>query len=483
MIIKTNWKLNTNNDFELVSIENQANNSILTMQEMLFADNTYYVDNLSRFGVYFMHFLLQNGYKSVTELKELKQNTFFTTMHAGECNSFLVQTKNGLVRLLNFSKKFGVDFAGYEQNQMLVDYAEQQHRYGNSIGADAYDELLATIWGGKTNNLINRELMRRHYPIIKDKLLKEAKKHTSGVQLYTRGKYSGVYNYDQQSAYPSQLLSCTPTGKPIYTYKTIEKVPKTYWYIVKIAFFNLQLTAGFDWLALHKTNGYIVLTKELYALFLETYSADVLVKEIVAFKTIKGRFDKFINKNVLDGKMHATNRVIAKYNKYIANSVIGYMGRNTATKINKFTWSKGKCAVKQCKQEIDPIYLPVYLFVQGKQKAEFVRTLNRYDGIIYANTDGFFTTNEINTERLNARYTTDLGAYKYKCEYAELYINSINGYVGITTEGEIDNCLAGMSMDALIYPGQYEQQQFTYHLDQVTNSLVVHRTTIQQQRN
>ena len=483
MIIKTNWKLNTKNDFELVSIENQANNSVLTMQDLLIADNVYYVDNLSRFGVYFMHFLLQKGYKSVVELKEIKKNTFFTTMHAGECNSFLFSNNcGGIIKMLNFDKKFGVEFADYEQNQLLVDYAESNHRFGNSIGADAYDELLATIWGQKTNTIINRELMRRHYPIIKDKMLKEAKKQTSGLQMFKRGKYSNIFHYDQQSAYPSQLLSCTPTGKPIY-YKTLEKVPKTYWYIVKIAFFNLRLINGIDWLGLHKTNGYLVLTKELYALFLETYAADTIIKEIMAFKTIKGRFDKFIDKNIIAGKIHAKTPIIAKYNKCIANSVIGYMGRNTATQINNFTWSRGKCVVKQQKQELDPIYLPVYLFVQGKQKAEFIRTLNRYNGIIYANTDGFFTDTEINAEQLNARYTTELGAYKCKCQYADLYINSINGYVGITTYGEIDNCLAGMSMDALIDPAQYEQQQFTYHLDRATEQLVVHRTTIKQQRN
>lgn len=484
MIIKTNWKLNTKNDFELVSIENQENNSILTMQEMLFADNVYYVDNLSRFGVYFMQFLLKNKYKCVIDLKELKNaRTFFTTMHAGECNSFLVHTDNGTtIRLLNFTKKFGVDFADYAQNQLLVDYAQSMHRFGNSLGADAYDELLATIWKYKNDSIINRELMRRHYPVINDKTLTTAKKYTSGVQLFKRGKYYNVFHYDQQSAYPSQLLSCTPTGKPIYSYKNLENIPKTYWYVVKIAFFNLKLNSKYDWLCLHKTNGYLVLTKELYALFLETYAADIIIKEIIAFKTIKGRFDRFIKQNVVDGKIHAKTPVIAKYNKYIANAVIGYFGRNTNQNINNFTWKKGKCIVKQHKHAIDPIYLPIYLFVQGKQKAEFIRTLNRTDGVIYANTDGFFTEQQVSIEKLNARFTDDLGAYKCKCEYAELYVNSINGYVGITTYGEVDNCLAGMSMSSLIYPEQYEQQQFTYHIDQATEQLVIHRTIVGQQR-
>lgn len=477
MIIKTNWKLNTNNDFELINIVNQANNAVFTMTDLLIADNVYYVDNLARFGVYFMQFLLKNGYKSVTKLEELTTNTFFTTMHHGECNGFYVKT-NDLIRFINFDKKFGVEFADYDQNKMLVDYAEETHRTGNSLGADAYNEFAITIWGVKKDNVINRQLMRRDYPIINNDTLNLAKRYTSGLQLFCKGKYTNVYHYDQQSAYPAQLLNNTPIGAPIKSYKNIENIPKLYWYVVKFAFFNLKLKHGIEWLGLNKTFGFLSLTKELYELFLSTYSADIVIKDIVVFKTRKDHFKRFITKNIIDGKIYAKNRIIAKYNKYIANSLIGYFGRNIVTNTNKFTWNKGKCSVKTIKSKIDPIYLPVYLYVQGKQKAEFIKTLNRIDGVIYANTDGFFTTKPLNIDLLNSRFTTDLGAYKHKCTYAELYINSINGYAGITTDGEVDNCLAGMSMAMLIDPTQYEQQQFTYHTDITTEHLTIHRVYV-----
>lgn len=482
MFLLTKWQLNCKNEYELQQIINQENNAILTLNDLFFADNQYYLDNLDRFSIYLLNFLLCKGFKNVSNLDDLKENTFFTILHGGECNAFYVQTTHRIT-FYNFKKKFGVSFKDYKTNKKLLDYAIENHRTLASLGADAYNEFLHTIFRPKKDAGANKKLMREDYPILKDKMLEKAKKYCAGYQFYLKGDYNNVYNYDQASAFPSQLLTRTPTGSPKKDIKTLDKVPNNYWYCVDIIYFNLKLKYGHDWLKSDSlpTHGHLYLTKELYELFIETYTADFKIVGILAFKTVRNRFNKFVDKNVIQGKIHEQDKEIAKYNKYIANSLIGYCGRNIDVKTNTFKLKNGICIVNTKKQKIDPLYLPLYLYVNGKQKAEFIRTLNRTNGIIYANTDGFITTEPQPLNKLNSRITGDLGAYKYKCEYAIIHIETINGYAGITTYGEIDNTIAGMRLENIITPEQYAQQDYTYFVEYTTPELKVKRVDIKLQ--
>ena len=479
MFLLTKWKLNCKNEYELQQIVNQENDDILTINDLLFADNKYYLDNLDRFSIYLLNFLLCKGFKNVSDLDDLKENTFFTILHNGECNAFYIQTTHKIT-FYNFKKKFGINFKDYKTNKLLLDYAEENHRNFASLGADAYNEFIHTLFRPKKDPNANKKLMRDDFPILKDKMLEKAKKFCAGYQFYKKGDYNNVYNYDQASAFPSQLLNRTPTGSPKKDIKSLEQIPTNYWYCVDIIYFNLKLKFGHDWLKIDglPSHGHLYLTKELHELFLETYTADYKIVDILAFKTVRNRFNKFVEKNVIKGKLNCKNPNIAKYNKYIANSLIGYCGRNLSVKINQFKLKNKKCIVKSKTKQIDPLYLPLYLYVNGKQKAEFIKTLNRIDGIIYANTDGFIVTQPQNLNKLNSRITGELGAFKYKCEYEILHIETINGYAGITTFGEVDNTIAGMRLEHIISPEQYAQQDFTYYIEYTTPELKVKRVDI-----
>lgn len=457
----------------LKSLIDQETGERLSLEEALSftEDTTLYIDNLNILYAYLLKYLLSN-LKLTCALNNLrlKKNTFSYSAKDGSCSNVAVMLECKIM-FISFGAKFGIDFRKeYAENLELLEYAHERGRTASSVGSDAYNEFLSTLFRPKEKATANRQAMRDSYPIIKltDELL-QAKELCAGYQYVQQGRYSKAYNYDQASAYPAQLIGSTPTGKP-YIFKKLNQIPKSYFYLVTFYYFDLKVKENFlNFLDLYKTAGKLTLTEHLYKQFKKHYEANIDIEKYTAFKTRARRFDKFINANALDGKENEPRRHIAKYNKFIVNSLIGYSGRNTQITYTTARLVNNKLIQSKKIAKIDTIYLPLYLYAVGKAKAEFVDTLQQhYDKLIYANTDGFITCEPLDLKQLNREYTGQLGRYKADAEYTQLYIESINGYAGIKTDGSIDNTISGMTIDSIITPQAYEERSFSYTVNEIT---------------
>ena len=486
MIYKTlqvDFELDSNNEYEIKSIIiDKFSYSNLTFFPFIKfqwkEDTTFYVNDLDKFYIYLIKFLLKTGYKNTTE--ELKDRTFSFAYKSGKCSN--VKIKDGiLIQFVNFKSKFGVEFGTDIENQELIEYAQQKGRLACSLGADAYNEFIRTILHpNRYNDYIAHQIMRQedHFPIFEySQELLEAKENVSGYQMSVSGTYNNLIEYDLESSYPAQLLCNTPCGLPKY-YNCIEDVPSTYFKIITFSFFNCNLKPNKIEFLNIASIGEITLTERMFELFKENYTATIKIKKIIAFKTQKSPFKKFITENIINGKKNEPRKHIAKYNKYIGNSIIGYMGRNTTT-IQNTAKLNSNIEIDSFNKTIDPIYLPVYLCVLDRAKSEFIKIIQKHKNkIVYANTDGFLATEPLNVDLLNSNNSLQIGNYRSKNKYVYIYIECINGYSGILETGELDNTISGMTFERLIAPEDYRNRTFEYYINTATPNGTIRKQTI-----
>lgn len=476
MLYILNALKNDNNIYKLQNIIKQETGEILTIEEFLKLEGNAYCDNLNIAFMELIKVLFNLGYKN--DFKADNKKYFNFMYKAGECLQINIRHENNkILHIINFEKKFLQEFSTYEENKTLIEYAIKNNRLSNSIGHDAFNEFLKIAFKTKKQELnINacREIFRRDYPILDYDLLTQAKKYTSGYQIAKRGLYNDIYEYDITSSYPSQLVNDTPEGYPIL-FNDIEDIPTTYFYIIKFTAFDINIKPNkIDFLDTDKKNiNTFVLTQHLFNLFKKNYTYTILkIKSIIAFKTRKGRFNEFIKKNIIDGKINAKNEHIAKYNKAIANSLTGYFGKNTQKEIIKVEKNGNKYNFITDTIQTDPVYLPIYLYVTGKAKAEFINTLQNTakNGIIYANTDGFLTNIKLDINALNIGRFGVLGTFKEKHLFKKIYIDCINGYSAEDYAGNIYNSISGLTTLNKLSVEQYEHRTFDYYCNEIDDN-------------
>ena len=479
MIYNINVKKDKSNIFKIENIIDQETGEVITLEQLLSLSGTIFVSNLNIAFFEIIKKLKNLKFRNV--YNATKKNQFSFAYKNGECYSIRLY-RDKLLIISNFEKKFLREFGDYETNKKLVDYSIFKNRNSSSIGRDAFNEWLQSVFKCK-NHTINinacMNIFRQDYPVIKNDFLETAKTYTSGYQIAKRGYYHNVYNYDIISSFPSQLLNDTPVGLP-REFDSFDNMPTSYWYIVKFTALDIVCKDNcIDFLECNNSNIHtFVLTKHLFELFKTTYTFKILkIKRIQAFKTRHDRFIDFVYNNVIAGKLNEFDPIISKYNKGVANSIVGYFGKNTTRISCKFIGN----TIHYKNEECEPIYLPLYLFVTGKAKAEFIRTINRIglDNIIYANTDGILTSNPVKLERLNYGRVGQIGIFKQKPIFKEIYIDCINGYSAITEDGKIDNTISGMKPLSPVSVADYMNNTFDYVINEITTQgvqeHVIHR--------
>lgn len=451
---------------------NNLNNFIATI-DLYQQDTIFYCNDLDKFYIYLIYYLVSMfNYENVE--KAIKCRQFSYSYKNGQCSNIkLCNRFNTRILFVNFKCKFGLEYLDDQTNWELIEYATEHGRNGCSLGADAYNEFIQTLLPPtRYMDFVAHKIMRNgdHYPIFKYNIdLLEAKENVAGFQFCKAGDYQDLFEYDISSSYPSNLLTDMPRGLP-KMYKTLEEVPSTYFKIVKFTYFNCEPLTNIKWVQTSGM-GQLCLTERLFELFKITYRANIVIKYIYAFKTQKSPFKKFVYNNAVIGKLNEPRKYIAKYNKYIVNAIIGYMGRNTYTVKNSIKTNSTHSLIKTIEEEkeIDPIYLPVYLSVLDKAKSAFIKTILKHtDTIVYANTDGFLSTMPLNIDLLNIHNSLPIGNYRAKTLYKQIHIECINGYAGITDTGEIDNTISGMTLEEIITPEQYKHKQFKYYIQEPT---------------
>ena len=481
MIYKINIQ-QINNRYVADGVIDLESGELLELATFLSGTGKQYVTNLSFAFSEISKQLEVMGYEST--FKAENAQSYSMAYKDGTCTAMKIMHQSGELRLIDFESKFLQSFEdiGLANAQLLIDYSEAKNRTSMSLGGDAFNEFLTKTFRVKGREISPsgvRKFYREDLPIIDDTILEEAKTLTSGYQYARTGYYYDIHSYDISKSYSSQLLNDLPIGKP-KEFKSLKQVPESYWYVGKTTYFDIKVKEGrIDFAHCDGANvRTIVLTKHLQQLFEENYTFSLkLVKRIVGFKTRRAMAHNFIHSNVLDTQIAP---VLVKYNKAIANSIVGYMGKNTRTIRSRIANHNGKYKIEYRVEDTEPVYLPIYLYVTGKAKAEFIRTLQNIglEHIIYANTDGLLTDITLDENRLNFGRHSTIGVFKYKGTYKELYIECINGYCGQFTDGTLDNTLSGMRVLSPLTAEQYSTGHFDYVLNEYQDDGYIHRTII-----
>lgn len=468
-ILHTKFELRENGEFAIKELKIDGNSlflhQLLTVQE----DTTYYVDDLNILYIYIIKFLKDNDI------------SFDFSYKNGKCSNIKVTNGTTHIFFVNYKSKFGIDFdeQNEENNIKIMNYAISHGRNRLSLGADAYNEFLHTIFKQKAEENANHKLIRENFPVFPyTETMLEAKKNVYGYQYAKPGRYKNIFDYDISGSYPASAFCDTPEGFP-QEYDCIENVPKSYFKIIKFTYYNCKLKNNGISFVKTKSMGQLVLTQRLFEEFLSNYDVKVKIKKIIAFKTRKSMFAKFITQTVIHGKTLEKDPQIAKYNKYIGNAIIGYMGRNTTTERNTMQWTqKDGYFIETTEEEIEPIYLPAYLCILDTAKSKFIRSIRPfYKSIIYCNTDGFLSKQEIDLQMLNLRNTNHtVGNFRLCHKYSDIYLECLNGYSGITEDGELINTISGMRFERVLTPEQYQNKNFVYYVNEPTaNGTIRHR--------
>lgn len=462
-----------NNIYKLDKIINLSTGEIISLVDFIALKGKVFCNNLDISFMEIIKELKKQKYKNVFSVTKNKQFSF--TYKNGECLGIRIKHSDSTeLRINSFEKKFLIDF-DFNTAQMLFDYSKINLRSSYTLGRDSFNEWLQmtfTTKGQRLNLSTCERLFREDYPVIKDEILERAKSVCSGYQKAQKGYYKNIYNYDISSSYPSQLLNDTPYG-PIREFDSIENVPESYFYIVKATFIDIKIKPNkIDFLEINgKSITTQVLPQHLFKLAKSNYEYRTLkIKRIVAFKTYAHRFDNFINKNVIQGKIQAQNKVIAKYNKAIANSIVGYFGKNTTITQTKLLTKDNKISIIERQIQNEPVYLPIYIYVTSKAKAEFINTLQHIgiDKIIYANTDGFCSNIPVDIQRLNLG-RRDVGTFRLDKIYKEIFIEAINGYCGLDNNNELDNTISGLHLLNPVSVEDYMNKSFEYVIKEINS--------------
>lgn len=463
----------TNNMYELGDIICQTTGELLSLFDLIDKyDYAFVNDNFNLVWADICKQLNNAGYDNDFEIKANKQYSFI--YQSGSCLEITIRNEKGkYTRIVNFAKKFNTEFSDLETNQKLLAYAEQKDRHSITLGNDAFQEWLRYCFKVRHRTLnVNacRSVFRREYPVLSDSetnICETAKNYVAGFQYVKTGRFQNLYYYDICSSFPAQLLNATPKGAPIKL-NSVSEVKPNYFYIVKFTSIGTKLKPNCIDAFNCKDICTLTLTEHSFNLFKKNYTYTAIQEHFVlAFKTRANQFSDFVYDNVIKGKEQETDKDIARYNKAIANSVVGYFGKRTITEQNCIMERNGKKAILTRKIKSQPIYQPIYLFVNGKAKLEFIDTLQRIvgiDNLVYANTDGFLTTKPIDLNMLNFGRGSVIGCFKFKCKFVDIQINSINGYVGITDTGKTEQVVSGVSLTGAITPEQYSKQQFSYDI-------------------
>lgn len=468
----------TNDMYELGDIICQTTGELLSLFDLLEKYNYALVDdNFNLVWADICNKLNKAGYSNDFEIRANKQYTFI--YQSGSCLEITIRNEHGkYTRIVNFAKKFNTQFSDLATNTKLLEYAKQKERNSITLGNDAFQEWLRYCFKVRKRTLnVNacRSVFRREYPVLSDSqtnICETAKNYVAGFQYVKTGRFHNLYYYDICSSFPAQLMNATPKDAPIVL-DSVSQVKENYFYIVKFTAIGIKIKPNCFDVFNCKDVSTLTLTKHLFELFKKNYTYTALSEHFVlSFKTRANQFTDFVYDNVIKGKEQETDKDIAKYNKAIANSIVGYFGKRTETEQTCFIERNYKKAIVTRKVKTQPIYQPIYLFVNGKAKSEFVQVLQDIVGIenlIYANTDGFLTTKPIDLNRLNFGRSTTLGAFKFKCMFTDIQINSINGYVGITADGRTEQVISGVAISGLLTPEQYSKQQFSYETHEFDN--------------
>lgn len=359
-----------------------------------------------------------------------------------------IQCKDFETYLCDFSNKFLQDFSGYKEGNLLL---KSDKSKGISCTVDAKKEFLKTIT--RSNNIaIQYNIFNKIFPQpINNEwdYWLSAKNNVSAIMYVKKsGEYNNIYSYDIKKSFPARIYKgLFPQGHGIY-FTNNDILPLNKWYIKRIAIFKLKPKI-YDFLGLISKHAgdtlpiVEIITKEIEEILNLYYDINYKTIDGFFYKMQKSIFDEFFENNFFNEANK--NKCVSIYNKAKNNLLIGSFGANDYISENRLIFKQNQLYIKNISYEnAIKSYYPLYLYVNGAAKCEFIKILAKYfNNIIYINTDGFFSTKEIDFSGYNLLKVNNIGNVEFRGKYKKIAIKEISNYCGIFTNGDIDIRLKG----------------------------------------
>lgn len=424
----------------------------------------HYVDDLDIPYIYILSSLLKAGYKNEVKAFELPRRSFRIALTGSTCSHIdICRDDRSLIRLISYRAKFAVPMSD-DSDGMLPKLAEAFDLGKPGLGADAYALFLSTLFTKKEREAANYGLVREIFPELPYSF-NSAKKVVAGIQYAAAGRYKDIYSYDIHRAYTYSMLGDVPQGAPLVLDGYVEPRANQ-WAIYQVAVAGMQPLdidpicwqynkSNIYWLPLHIFHEF---EKNNSFSFFE-------VTHTYLFKTRRNLFDRFFARTE---DIAAAGGIAKKYAKRLANALVGYLGRNERDVRDTFYIENGEMRRKAVNCPSKAIYAPAYINILDRHKHRFFSMLRAagLKDIIYINTDGFMTSKPLDLARLNIYPPSgSIGALREAEHYADIHINAVNQYAGITAAGAVDNCISGLRLEAPALPDELASGDLSYYIN------------------
>lgn len=467
----------------------------------------FYFHNLKFDGEFIMHYLFENGYKHVTNLKELKKKTF-TTLISDKGQFYSIEicfAKNKIVKiydslkLLPFSVEViakGFDLPIMKEDINYNEYREKGHALTKKeisylkndveIVARAlmimFDQGLNKMTLGSCalseyKKIIGKKKFNKWFPI-------------PAYDYDIRQSYKGGFTYcdpreqgkdvgegivfDVNSLYPSVMYySPLPYGEGIYFDGEYQKddIYNLYVQMITCQFEikenhipTIQLKNNLSFMptqylessedeevTLCMTSVDLELFKKHYEIYNPTYHGGW------KFKSTKGMFKEYIDKwNGI--KMDATlkgNKAMRTIAKLMLNNLYGKFALNPQVQGKIPYMSEGIIKYKLGEKEIrKPIYIPVGTFITAWARYKTITSAQKvYDRFLYADTDSLHLKGTEIPSELEVD-PVELGKWKHESTFTrarfirqKTYMEEIDGKLEITCAGMPTRCYQNVTWD------------------------------------
>ena len=479
--------------------------------------STFYFHNLKFDGEFILYWLLHHGYEFISDSKNAKSKSFTTLIsNMGQFYNICIYEEvkgknhkkiniNDSLKILPFSvnqiaKSFGLPISKLkidyneirERNHLLtqqeIDYIKNDILIVSYALKTLFNEDLnkMTIGSNALKNfkdIISINNFNKLFTKIDDKLDEEIRKAYKGGFTYLNPYYKekdtgkGI-TLDVNSLYPSCMLKPLPYGDPVYFIGKYEEDREYPLYIQKIACSfkikknkipTIQIKGTFDYIPneyITTTNGEIeilTMTNIDLKLFLEQYNVKNLEYiEGWKFKSMKGIFDKYINKWT-ERKIKATiegNKGQRQLAKLMLNSLYGKFA--TRLQVQEKEPFLGDDDIIHYRllpiEEKEGLYIPIACFITAYAREKTIRTsqaitdysIEKYgiDKYIYSDTDSISTTLSIEeVQKFCEISDTELGKWAHENTFdnakfirQKTYLKLIDDEIHITCAGMPKSC-------------------------------------------
>lgn len=345
--------------------------------------------------------------------------------------------------LSSYEKKFMQNYDS-DETALLLEAGDNIHK--PTCAQTAKAEFMEKCFNCK-NEFINRNLFKRmfHEPMKDEfKHLKRAKDIVVPfMYLKKAGVYNNIYSYDKKSSFPSQIYNSVfpiENGKNV---KSLNEIPEKKWFVAEIRIYTVRIKK-YDFYGL--MDKYLENLRQPFTIDIdseslkaieELYDIDYNINQVFYYKLKQSIFDEFFYNNI-----NISNKYLRKYGKAKNNTLIGSFGANDEITTYKYILKEDKLSyVSEYDKREHNAYYPMYLYVNGKAKAEFCRICNKFfDNLIYANTDGLMLDTYVDMDIvINESKYDNIGRYELRQYYLEFAAKEVSNYSAIYADddGEI----------------------------------------------